>query len=96
MEPAAPRRRGWRKLIPIATAATTLSVGAGAAAAGGGGIDSPGAPALTDVTCIETCAGLREATTGSRVQLSGKNLETVDTVKFAAAGGGRVAGPAHR
>jgi murein DD-endopeptidase MepM/ murein hydrolase activator NlpD len=92
MEPAASRRRGWRKLISFATAAATLSVGAGAAAAqGGGGIDSPGAPVLTDVTCVETCAGLREATAGSRVQLTGRNLGAVDKVKFAAAGGGRVA-----
>ncbi|MGH2952863.1 MAG: peptidoglycan DD-metalloendopeptidase family protein [Solirubrobacterales bacterium] len=73
----------------MGTVAATLSVGAGAAAAGGGGVDSPGAPELADVTCIETCAGLREATAGSRVQLSGRNLETVDAVKFAG-GGGRI------
>jgi hypothetical protein len=39
-KPAAPIRRGWQKLIPIATAAAMLSVGAGAASAGGGGVEA--------------------------------------------------------
>ncbi|MGH2950854.1 MAG: M23 family metallopeptidase [Solirubrobacterales bacterium] len=39
-KPAAPARRGWQKLIPIATAAAMLSVGAGVASAGGGGVEA--------------------------------------------------------
>ncbi len=49
----------------MATAVALLSVGGSAAlAAGGGGIGAPKPPELTDVTCQNRCAGLREATAG--------------------------------
>lgn len=91
MEPGAPARRGWRKLIGIATATWTLCACAGIALAGGGGVGAPGSPSLSDVICLDHCAGARIATAGSKVQLRGHNLEGVGTVKFAADGGGRVA-----
>ena len=50
-----------------------------------------GSARLTDVVCLERCADVREATVGSRVQLSGRGLDGVDEVRFAADGGGRVA-----
>jgi murein DD-endopeptidase MepM/ murein hydrolase activator NlpD len=40
-EPVAPAGRGWRILIPVATAAAMLCVGAGVAAAAGGGVSPP-------------------------------------------------------
>lgn len=86
-EPQAPERRGWRKLIPVATGVAALTLGAGVASAGDGGSDggisAPEPPVLRDVQCLEKCAGIRAATAGSRVQLSGENLSDVEEVTFA-------------
>lgn len=93
MGPAARTRRGWRQIkgvVTVAAGITTLSFGAGIAAAGGGGVGSPGGPELTDVLCLEECAGQRTAAVGSRVQLSGRNLDGVTSVAFAADSSGRV------
>ena len=68
----------------------TLAAGAGVASAGGGGIGVPSAPKVGDVQCIETCGGIRTATAGSRVALSGRHLGGVVAVKFAKRGGGNV------
>jgi murein DD-endopeptidase MepM/ murein hydrolase activator NlpD len=84
MGAATRKRRGWRKLIGIAIGSATMSLGAGVAAGSSGGGITPSDPAeLTDVTCIEKCAGERKATEGSIVRLSGSNLDEVDEVKFA-------------
>lgn len=84
--------RSRRRSPPVAVAIASLTVGAAAAAAsGGGGVDAPDPPVLTGVLCLERCADVREATVGSRVQLSGRGLDGVDEVRFAADGGGRVA-----
>jgi murein DD-endopeptidase MepM/ murein hydrolase activator NlpD len=85
-----PEGRGWRKLIAAATAVATICAGAGIASAHGGGVGVGDAPELTDVICIERCAGARQATFGSRVRLEGRNLEAVQEVLFAG-GGGRIA-----
>jgi len=82
-ESPAPERRGWKKLIAVATGAVALSLGAGVASAGDGGISAPPPPELRDVQCVERCAGIRTAAKGSTVQLSGKNLSDVDEVTFA-------------
>jgi murein DD-endopeptidase MepM/ murein hydrolase activator NlpD len=75
----------------VATGVALLSVGGGAAlAAGGGGIGAPKPPTLTDVTCQSRCAGVREATSGSRVRLTGRDLGYVTEVRFNQRGGGRV------
>ncbi len=80
-------RRGWRKLIGIAVGAATMSLGAGVAGGSSGGGITPSDPAeLTDVTCIEKCAGERKATEGSMVRLSGSNLDDVEEVRFAGEG----------
>ncbi len=66
----------------------TICTGAGiASATGGGGVGSPDPPELTDVICLEKCAGERTATFGSRVRLDGHNLGNVDEVKFAGQNG---------
>jgi murein DD-endopeptidase MepM/ murein hydrolase activator NlpD len=83
-------RRGLLNLIAIAAASAALTVAAGMAWAGTGGFGIPDPPKVTDVHCIETCAGLREATTGSRVELSGRYLKSVAAVRFPAAGGDHV------
>jgi murein DD-endopeptidase MepM/ murein hydrolase activator NlpD len=77
-------------LIGISTAVASLSIGAGVALAGGGGIAPPDPPRVTDVQCVSTCAGLRKATVGSRVELVGRRLADVSAVSFIAAEGGRV------
>jgi murein DD-endopeptidase MepM/ murein hydrolase activator NlpD len=75
----------------VATAVALVSVCGGVAlAANGGGIGAPEPPEVTDVTCQDRCAGLREATAGSRVQLSGRNLDYVSEVRFRQRGGGHV------
>ena len=98
IEPGTPRGRGWRQLIGIAAGIATISAtagiaaaaGGGGASAGGGGVGTPAAPKLSDVLCIERCADVRVAASGSRVQLDGRDLADVQTVKFAAEGGGRL------
>ena len=99
IEPGTPRGRGWRQLIGIAAGIATISAtagiaaaagGGGVASAGGGGVGTPAAPKLSDVLCIERCADVRVAASGSRVQLDGRDLADVQTVKFAAEGGGRL------
>jgi murein DD-endopeptidase MepM/ murein hydrolase activator NlpD len=90
MQSTSPHGRRSRKPIQIATfaVATTILVGTGGASAwGGGGVNTPGSPELTDVLCVQRCAGPRAAAPGSRVRLSGHNLEGVTRVEFAAAGG---------
>lgn len=91
MDPAAPRRRGWRQLIGIAAGVSTTCIWGGIAlASSGGGVGTPGAPSLTDVACVERCADIRAATAGSLVELSGHSLSGVDVVKFVAGTGGRI------
>jgi Peptidase family M23 len=86
MKPATPTGRGWRKLIAMASCVATMCVGAGiGTASGAAGIAET--PELTDVACIETCAGARQATVGSRVRLAGRNLSSVQQVQFAGAAG---------
>lgn len=82
--PALPRR-GRTNLIGTATLVASLSIAAGASAGGGGGgggVHPPEPPKLTDVQCVETCAGIRKATEGSRVELIGSHLKDVKTVSF--------------
>jgi hypothetical protein len=75
----------------VATAVALVSIGGGAAmAANEGGIGAPKPPAVTDVTCQNRCAGLREATAGSRIRVTGRNLSYVNEVRFNQRGGGRV------
>lgn len=73
-------------------AALSLSAGAGVASGNGGGIGTPDPPKVTDVTCVDRCAGLRAATVGSKVALSGRDLAGVAEVGFPRRdGSGRIA-----
>ncbi len=82
-------RKGLRIVVAAQVAIATIGCGA-ALAASGGGITAPRAPELTDVICQNRCVGLREATPGARVQLTGRNLDYVEEVRFDQKGGGRV------
>ena len=82
-------RQGKLKLL-VAVLVALTSTGGAALAANGGGVGAPQPPQLSDVTCQNGCAGLREAAAGSRVQLSGRNLQYVTEVLFNQRGGGRV------
>jgi murein DD-endopeptidase MepM/ murein hydrolase activator NlpD len=74
----------------LAAAVAALTTGAAVASAESGGLESPRGPKLTDVVCIERCAGLRAATTGSKVALDGRRLEGVTSVRFDDSAGGQV------
>ena len=75
----------------MATAVALMSLGGGVAlAASGGGVGAPKPPEVTDVTCQDRCAGLREASAGSLVRISGRDLDYVDEVRFDRHGGGKV------
>ena len=86
------RRPGRTKLrvmaaVPVAIACISSGVAMGAS---GGGIGAPQPPTVTDITCQNRCAGIREAAPGARVQITGRNLEYVAKVAFNQKGGGRV------
>lgn len=91
----APHRR--RQVKPIlgvmgATAALSLSIGAGVSVgqSGAGGVSMPSPPKLNDVQCVQTCGGLRTAGPDSIVRLTGSNLGNVTRVSFRASGDGRI------
>jgi murein DD-endopeptidase MepM/ murein hydrolase activator NlpD len=71
--------------------AVLVAMGSGTAQGRNGGISTPAPPQVSDITCVEGCAGLRAASEGSKVALSGASLAAVSEVSFARRdGGGRV------
>jgi murein DD-endopeptidase MepM/ murein hydrolase activator NlpD len=64
--------------------------GGSLAARGGGGVNMPDPPHLRDVVCVNTCASMHKATSGSRVEARGRHLGKVKQVLFDQRGGGRV------
>ena len=87
---AAPARGGSRIVAAAAVAVGSLCASAAVAVAGGGGVTPPSPPQASDVVCISTCAGVREATAHSKVQISGRRLRHVSRVLFTAKRGGRI------
>lgn len=81
------------KLIVAAAAAlAALSTGGGVALGQDGGVGTPSPPRVTDVTCMDRCAGLRAASEGSQVALTGEGLAEVTEVRFSRRdGNGRTA-----
>ena len=66
----------------------TVSISTGERAiAAGGGAAAPGVPSARDVICVSGCVGLRKATVGGLVQVSGRNLTAVTKMTFPAAEG---------
>ena len=85
-------RRTVTLIAALATAGASLVAG-GAASAGnggasGGGVSAPKPPTVSDVSCLDRCAGLRKATAGATVKLAGRRLKYVDKVKFPSSDGG--------
>lgn len=92
MAPKSRARRGRNFILiaALATAGGTLAGGSLAAGAtsGGGGVTAPKPPKLTGVSCVDRCAGLREAAPEATVELAGTRLRYVEKVRFPAADGG--------
>jgi murein DD-endopeptidase MepM/ murein hydrolase activator NlpD len=86
--PGGRRRRGAAAAAAVAIA--SLSVSAGISSAAGGGTSAPDPPTIKDVVCVSSCGGIRKATIGSRVQISGRNLSAVTKVLFSSGSGGYV------
>jgi murein DD-endopeptidase MepM/ murein hydrolase activator NlpD len=83
-------RRRESTVIGAAVAVASLTVFAGLALAGGGGVSAPDPPTVSDAVCISSCAGVHKATSGSKVQVSGRHLSNVTQVLFTSQSGGRV------
>ena len=79
-----------RTKVVVAATIAALSAGSTVALGESGGLGSPGAPRITDVVCLERCAGLRAAAAGSTIALDGRRLEGVTTVRFDDRTGGRI------
>jgi len=58
-----------------------------AAASGDGGIGTPKPPQVRDVVCSDRCLNVRTVTETGRVEVSGKALDDIDTVRFSGADG---------
>jgi murein DD-endopeptidase MepM/ murein hydrolase activator NlpD len=100
----AAQQRAWmgRRNFILGVALVTAGVvatggvafaGTGGGASGGGGVTAPKPPTVRDVSCLESCAGLRKATPGATVEISGRRLNAVDKVKFPSTGGGSTVEP---
>lgn len=63
-------------------AATALTVGATSAQAGSGGAIAPGDPAVTDVVCLTKCIKPRKGIVGSKIRITGRDLQQVTTVSL--------------
>lgn len=85
--------RGRALRIALATGGASLLAGVGIAVGQGGGIAAPDPPKLKDVLCREGCLGLRVATVGATVELSGRKLRNVTRVTFKGSDGRVQASP---
>jgi murein DD-endopeptidase MepM/ murein hydrolase activator NlpD len=88
--PAAISRSAFAASLLVSLVAFVSSAAAatesGAGISGGGGAAAPATPQADDVICTSGCVGLRKATVGGTVQVSGRNLSEVTKMTFAAAG----------
>lgn len=85
------RRTNTAKLISLATAVAALVTGTAIAVADSGGVGGTvDVPVVTDVACIEECAGLRKVAPGSRIEITGRKLSLVNMVSFPQEQGPRI------
>jgi murein DD-endopeptidase MepM/ murein hydrolase activator NlpD len=88
MTPDAGRRGAHNRIrASLFAAATAAVVASGGVAFGGGGLTTPDAPVVRDARCIEGCLDLTSVAIGGKVELTGKNLAGVTTVKLPGADG---------
>jgi hypothetical protein len=79
-------------LLLISALAICGFVAGPANAAPSGGALAPPTPVISDVICSDGCLGLRKATPGSTLQISGRKLSYVSKVSFRT-GSGRILAP---
>ena len=69
--------------LAIAAAVTAAALGAGAAAGQTpGGLEPPKPPVIRDVTCSVRCLDVRTVAETGRIEITGANLGSVQTVRF--------------
>ena len=94
---SARRRPGSRLKVAgsVAVACCVAGLGASSIAPAStppvGGAAAPTSPVIRDAICVSNCVGLRAATVGSTIQVSGSNLASVDRMTFQAKSGRIVA-----
>ena len=78
------RGRNFILILALTTAGGTLAGGslASGASSGGGGVTAPKPPKVKGVTCVDRCAGLREAAPDATIELQGRRLRYVERVQF--------------
>lgn len=83
------KRTSRKAIILVVQIALLAGIAAPAAAleAREGGLPIPDPPRISDVICLTDCRGLRSASVGSLVQVSGRDMGGVREVSFAIAGG---------
>jgi murein DD-endopeptidase MepM/ murein hydrolase activator NlpD len=88
MTPDAGRRGAQNRIRTtlIAATAAMFAVGGGVAL-GGGGLTAPDPPVVRDLRCLDRCLDTQSVAIGGRVELNGKNLGDVTTVKLAGSDG---------
>jgi len=74
-------------------AAIALAAGATSAQASGGGTIAPGEPAISDVVCVTKCIKPRKGIVGSKIRITGTDLQQVTTVSLPRADGKRAKDP---
>jgi murein DD-endopeptidase MepM/ murein hydrolase activator NlpD len=84
MTPDAGRRGAQNRIrasLLAVTAAAAVTSG-GVAFGGGGGLGTPDPPVVRDARCVDRCLDLTSVAIGGRVELSGRNLAEVTTVRM--------------
>jgi murein DD-endopeptidase MepM/ murein hydrolase activator NlpD len=78
------RGRNFILIVALTTAGGTLAGGslASGATSGGGGVTAPKPPKVKGVSCVDRCAGLREAAPDATIELQGRRLRYVERVRF--------------
>jgi murein DD-endopeptidase MepM/ murein hydrolase activator NlpD len=71
--------------VAVASASEPVAMKSAAMSAGGGAA-APGTPSIRDVICVTGCVGLRKATVGGTVQVSGNDLAMVTKMTFTSEG----------
>lgn len=82
--PGATKRKSAGAALATCVGAMALAASAigGVTPPSGGGAAAPTIPTIRDSICISNCVGLRAATAGSVVQVTGVNLGAVDRMTF--------------
>lgn len=87
------RRAAAARRVSLALGVTLVTFGLGAALAGaqtvGGGTVAPGTPEVSDVVCLSNCIKPRKGVIGSKVRITGSDLQQTRVVSLPRADGTR-------